>query len=117
MHPFELTASIVGPIVGGIIVLSLFYKLSGWVSRYSKSGAVHIGFRGLFDEETRAIVQLRDGRSFKDVRFIGVTDPNSFKEPFPYELREMVILEKPDGGRVLVRARMIRWIEVGPSEA
>ena len=117
MHPFEETVSIVGPLVGAIIVLALFFKFMGWVSRQSPARPTRIGFKGILDDKTRATIHLSNGTSFEDACLLGFTDSESIKGHFPYELQGMVILGLPDGRKVLVQAKLIRMIEVPPKEA
>jgi hypothetical protein len=117
MHPFELTLSIVGPVVGGIIVLTVFFKLIGWIDRRSVAGTTRIAFKGVVDRKTLVVVHLATGRTIENVRLIGFTDSGSIKGPFPYELQNLVILEGVDGRRLLVQSRQIRMIEVPPQPA
>jgi hypothetical protein len=117
MHPFEQTLSVIGPIVLAIMVLTIFFKAVAWVTRSSSADTTRIKFRGILDDKTRATVHLSTGTSFEDVRFIGFTDPGSIKGHFPFELQGMVILELPDGRRVMIQAKLIRMIEVPPQKS
>jgi hypothetical protein len=114
MHPFEQTVSIVGPIAGAIAVLALFFHFLGWATRRTTSRAARFVVKGVFGGDTRVTVHLTSGNALENVRILGVTEPLSEKEAFPYEFRQMVILERPDGQRTLVRAKMILRIEVPP---
>lgn len=113
MHPFEQTVSVVGPVVAGIIVLSIFFKL---LARWGTSGESmrRVGLKGILDDKSPATVHLTTGVALENVRFIGFTNPDSMKGPFPFELRGMVIFEHPDGRRTIVAAKMIKMIEVPP---
>ncbi|MEM8783250.1 MAG: hypothetical protein AAGE65_10410 [Planctomycetota bacterium] len=111
MHPFEETISIVGPVVGGIIALAIFFKLLNKTASSSDS-PTRIAFKGVLDDETLATVHVTGGKTFEDVRLIGFTDSSSVKGPFPYELNGMVILEHRDGRRTMIQAKSIRMIEV-----
>jgi hypothetical protein len=112
LHPFEETVSIVGPVVGAIILLTLFFKFVGWASRRSSSGTTAFIVKGVFDGDTPAIVHLSTGAALEDVRMLGFTEPPAGKAPFPYELSHMAILQHPDGCHTLVPAKLIRRIEV-----
>lgn len=114
MHPFEQTISVVGPIVGAIVVLALFFRLLGSAGHRSASATTRFVVKGIFDGNTPATVHLSSGNSLEDVRILGFTEPPSAKAPFPFELSRMVILQHPDGRHTLVQAKMIRKIEVLP---
>ncbi len=116
MHPFVQTASVLGPLILGIMVLTVFFKFIGWLGRRLNGGPKSHSFRGILDEVTGATVHLSNGTTYENTRLIGFTDSDSFKGPFPYELRSMVILELPDGRRVIVQAKLIRMIEIPPAE-
>jgi hypothetical protein len=115
MHPFEQTVSVVGPIVGAIVVLTLFFRLLGWISHRSASGTTRFVVKGVFDGNTATTVHLSSGNAIENVRILGFTNPPSAKAPLPFELSRMVILQHADGRRALVQAKMIRKIEVPPS--
>src|SRR5688500_6364672 len=117
MHPFEETISVIGPIVGGIIILTLFFKLLGWISGKSSPSPRRVAFKGILDEHTLCTIHLGGGTTYENVRLIGFTDSSSAKGPFPYELNGMAILEHTDGRRTLIQAKNIRTIEVGPKVA
>jgi hypothetical protein len=114
MHPLEATLSVVGPIVGAIIVLTLFFKLMARWSGDSKAKTRRFGFEGILDSHTKVTVHLVNGGAHENVRFVGFTDSQSTKGVFPHELRAMVILEEESGRRVLIPAKSIRMIEVPP---
>lgn len=110
IHPLEQMLSVVGPIVGAIVFLTLFFKLIGWLS--ARSAVKRLPFKGVLDELTVATVHLVGGATIENVRVIGFTDPSSAKDMLPYELRGMVILEHADGRRMLIQAKTVRMIEV-----
>ena len=113
IHPFETTISIVGTIVGGIVFLTLFFQLLGWLRRQTDS-TTRIAIQDIFRDETLADVHLNNGKVFEQVKLSGFTDSTSVKGPFPYELNSMVILEHLDGKRVMIQGKSIRMIEVPP---
>lgn len=112
MHPFEQTISVVGPIVGAIIVLVLFAKLMSWLG---SKGPKRLAFKGILDEDTPATVHLTNGSTFENVRLVGFTDASHQKGAFPYELHNLLILQHPDGKRTLIPAKNVRMIEVPPT--
>ena len=114
MYPFVQTISVVGPIVGAIMLLALFFKLLGWAGRRTAPRTTRLVVAGIFDGDTLATIHLSNGTSLENVRIVGFTEPPSAKSAFPYELSRMAILEHPDGRHTLVQAKMIRKIEVPP---
>lgn len=116
MHPFEQTVSVIGPIVGGIIALTLFFKLLGRVSRASSPSPSRVAFKGILDERTPCTVHVGGGTTYENVLLIGFTDSSSpDKGPFPYELSNMVILEHADGRRTLVLVQIGRIGDAEPA--
>lgn len=116
MHPFEQTISIIGPIVGAIIFLALFFRLFGWASRNAAFKSTRGAARGVFEGRTLATVHLSNGSSLEDVRIHGFTDTSCGKAGLPFELGQMVILEHADGRHTLVHAKLIRKIDVPPQQ-
>lgn len=116
MHTLEQTIGVVGPVVGAIIVLTLFFNFLGWVGLRTASGTTRIAVRGVFDGNTSTTIHLSNGETLEDIRILGFTKPPSVKAGFPYELSGMVILQHPDGRHTIIRAKMIRKIEVPPGK-
>jgi hypothetical protein len=115
MHPFEQTISVVGPIVGAVIVLTLFFRSLSWFDRRSSGEGSPHRFRGVVGKETRVIVHLNNGNTFEDVLLVGFISGESVKVAIPFEWRSLVILEQIDGRRFLVPAKQLRMIEVPPT--
>jgi hypothetical protein len=115
MHPFEQTISVIGPIVGAIIVLTLFFRSLTWFDRRSAGEGAPNRFRGVVGRNTRVTVHLNNGNTFEDVLLVGFVDGHSGKVAIPFEWRTLVILEQTDGRRFLIPARQLRMIEVPPS--
>ncbi len=115
MHPFEATISVVGPIVGGIMVLTIFFKV---VSRFSRDKASIEPFtiQNVIDHTTQVAVHLKDGTKIENVRVIGHSASGSGKSLFPYELHSLVILEGLDRTRLMIPAKLIHRIVVPPSK-
>jgi hypothetical protein len=117
VNPFIETVSFVGgvalPIVGGIILLSLWFNAS---RRLSGEGAKPeaISVRGVLGKDTFAAVHMVGGQTFDRVRLIGFISSQDMKTRLPYELNGMVILEDEQRQRFIVRARDIKMIVVAP---
>lgn len=111
MSLFLQTVSVVGPIVGGIMLLGLFFTMLGWAAAKGSAGTTRFAVKGMFDERTRVTVHMAGGSCFEDVCILGFIEPASGKNAFPYELGRMLLLEHADGRRILVQAKMVRQIE------
>jgi hypothetical protein len=115
MDLFLDTVSVVGPIVGGIAALALFFQLLGWATRRSGSAVTRFAVKDVLHGQTAANVHLTGGRAIEDVRILGFVSPSSGKDELPYEFGRLVVLEHPDGRRTLLRAKLIQQIEVPPT--
>ena len=101
-------------IVLGIIVLTVFFQIVASLnSRGPKPEAITI--RGVLKKDTFVTVHTSNTETFEHVRFIGFTNADSFKNPIPYDLHGMVILENKEGYRYIIRAKSIRMITVEPN--
>jgi hypothetical protein len=101
-----------GPIVAlciGVMMLAVFFTALAWVKdRLSPSRSIKI--KGFLNKTDRVTLHLSRGETLENVRFVGFTDPSSFKGGIPYQLSNMVILESHSGERILLRADSIRSI-------
>jgi hypothetical protein len=112
-----MRSSVVGPVVGGIVFLTLFFKLVGWIARKSTKGATRVALKGLLDDRTLCTVHVGNGKTFENVRLVGFIDASSGKGAIPYQLNGMAVLEHADGRRTLIQAKHIRMIEVNSKSA
>lgn len=115
MDLFLDTVSVVGPIVGGIAALALFFHLLGWATRRSGSAVTRFVIKDVWHGQTAATVHLTGGRSLEDVRILGFVSPSSGKDELPFEFGRLVVLQHADGRRTLLRAKLIQKIEVPPT--
>jgi hypothetical protein len=117
MNPFVETISIAGGLglvlVAVIVVLTLFYRLMGKLSR-TDSKPDTLAIRGVLKPNTIVTVHLLDQEIFERVRFVGFTRTEGRKVHWPFELSGMVILEDEQKQRYLVRAKDIRKIVIAP---
>jgi hypothetical protein len=111
MDLFGEMIAVVGAIVGGIIVLTLFFKLIGWIER---RGAKPVSIRGVLDNKARCTVYT-GGKTIENV-LISFVDEAPAKG-IPYQLRGWVVLEHADGRRTMLQAKTIRMIEVEAQSA
>lgn len=100
-------------IVLGIMALSVFFKLLGWLGRIGAKTET-MAVRGVLKKDTWATVHMAGAETFERVRFVGFTNTESLKTNLPYDLNGMVILEDEEGRRFLVRAKAIRMIVIAP---
>ncbi len=117
METFLPMLGFVVPLVGAIMLLTVFFKLIGWAGRRSAGDVGRLAFKGVMNERTPVTVHLVNGKTLDDVRLLGMTEPGSDKWPAPFELRGMAVLEFADGRRLLLRAKLIKMIEIpsGPA--
>ena len=105
MQLFVDTLSSVGgvvtAIVGGVVVLTLFYRGLAWLSADGEKPNT-IALRGVLKRDTLATVHLAGGQKFERVRFVGFTNSEALKTHLPFELNGMVILEDEQKQRYLV---------------
>lgn len=118
MHPFLETISVAGgvaaPLVLAIMVLTLFYRALGRLSRGATPNTMAV--HGVLKKNTIATVHVSGHKPFDSVRFIGFTQNSpGTKTHLPWELGGMVILEASDMTRFIVRARDIKMIVVPPA--
>lgn len=120
MQLFVDTLSSVGgvvtAIVGGVVVLTLFYRGLSWISG-AGSKPETIAIRGVLKRDTLATIHLAGGKVFERTRFIGFMNSEMMKTNYPFELNGMVILEDEQKQRYLVRARNIQMIVIAPTPA
>ena len=118
MQLFVDTLSSVGGVVtamvGGVVVLTLFYRGLAWLSADGEKPNT-IALRGVLKRDTLATVHLAGGQKFERVRFVGFTNSEALKTHLPFELNGMVILEDEEKQRYLVRARNIHMIVIPPT--
>lgn len=117
MQLFVDTLSSVGGVVtamvGGVVVLTLFYRGLAWLSADGEKPNT-IALRGVLKRDTLATIHLAGGQKFERVRFVGFTNSEALKTHLPFELNGMVILEDEQKQRYLVRAKNIQMIVVAP---
>jgi hypothetical protein len=61
MDALILTASVIGPIVVAIMVLTLFFRFLSWFSGEAPVTTNKLRFRGIVDEHSRVNVHLANG--------------------------------------------------------
>ena len=110
-----------GPVIAiavGIMILSIFFKI---LSRFGKQvdQPPVIKLKGFFQDAEYVDVHLGGTNVLKRVKVIGVSDASRIgKGGFPYELNGMVVLEKENKKRIMIKAKLISMIvEADDNEA
>ena len=111
MEMFYTTFGFVGAIVLGIVILASFFKVVGLLqAKMSSPGIIKV--KGLLKDAAWINVHLAGGKLLERVKFVGFTDHASAKGGhIPYQLSNMVVLERTAGKRILVRADTVKMIE------
>ena len=112
IHPLEQTLSVVGPVVGAIVFLTLFFKAIAWIGQRSEGEGTPNKFRGVVGKDVRVTVHLGNRDAFENVLLVGFIDTSTGKAAIPYQWGTMVILECLDRRRFLIPAKQVRMIEV-----
>jgi hypothetical protein len=112
MDVFVNTLGVVGAFVLGVMALTLFFKVIGWIGGASNASLRVPRIRGVLDEKTRVTVHLANGTIFEDVLLVGsMSQVGSIKGDVPYGLQSLFVLEHPDGRRTLIQDKQIKMIE------
>lgn len=110
MENFTYVFGPVLAVVLGIIVLSVFFKV---LSRFGKTKDEPplIKLKGFFKNAEFVDVHLGGMSVLKKVRVVGVSDSYQIgKGGFPHELHGMVVLEKENKKRIMIKAKLITMI-------
>jgi hypothetical protein len=109
MDIFIMWMAPIAAICIGIIVLTAFFTVLGAIKDRFPS-VKYIKIKKLLKDSDFVTIHLTSGKAISNVKFVGFTDPSSFKG-IPYQLANMVVYESTDGRRILVRADTIRMME------
>jgi len=110
MDVFHTAASIASAIVGGIIVLGIFFAIMERISRSGSPHTIVVPNSAFLIEGSRVNLGLKHGERLEDLRFIGFTTPPG-DDKMPYELNKLAAFDTDRGTRVFVRAERIVLIE------
>lgn len=109
MDVFHTAASIASAIVGGIIVLGIFFAILEKIGRMGSPDTIVVPNSAFLIEGSRVNLLLRRGERLDDLRFVGFTTPGGDK--VPYELSKLAAFDTDRGTRVFIRAERIVAIE------
>jgi len=110
MDVFHTAASIASAIVGGIIVLGIFFAIMERLGRMGSPHTVVVPHSAFLIEGSRVNLLLRRGERLNDLRFVGFTT-SAGDDKMPYELNKLAAFDTDRGTRVYVRAERIVLIE------
>lgn len=100
----------IGAICLGIMALAVFFTvLSAVNSRLAP--ARYVKLKGLLKGAEVVDVHLTSGKVMEALSFVGFMDAASTKGGLPYQLQNMVVFEKSDHRRVMLRGDLIKIIE------
>lgn len=109
----EKFAEFLGPILAatiGIMILAIFFKILNRIGKKADEPPL-IKLKGFFKDAEFVDVHLSGSRVLEKVRLIGVSDAShTGKGAFPYELSGMVVLEKENKKRLMIKAKSINMI-------
>jgi len=108
MHPFEHTVSIVGPVVGAIVFLTVFFKLIGRWGRGRQMTRIQLD--NVLTKETLVTLLLDDGTKLESVYLLGINEDDG--ADYVFALRHMIVVGHPDGRRKLIKPDAIRMIDI-----
>ena len=110
MDVFHTAGSIVTAIVGGIIVLGIFFSILEKISRSGSPHTIVVSNSAFLIEGSRVNLCLKHGERLEDLRFVGFTT-SSGDDKMPYELNKLAAFDTDRGTRVYVRPERIVLIE------
>lgn len=109
------TAAVVTPLVGAVIVPSLFFMFVGWLGRRGQVRVRRVLLTRLLNEQTPADVYRRGGVIVRCVTEIA-TPSISENRGLPFPMQDLIILRSADGSSTIVPARTVLRIVTLASE-
>lgn len=110
MDSFYQTFGFIAAICAGIMTLTLFFTVIGYLKRLTSGGFDVMKLKGFIKEGRLVNVHLSGGKSVLGVRFVGFTNASG-KAAIPHSLSSMVVLETEKKTRILIRSDTVRMIE------
>lgn len=111
MDVFHTAASIAAAIVGGIIVLGIFFAIMEKIGRIGSPHTLVVPHSAFLIEGSRVNLSLKHGERLEDLRFVGFTASGAGDDKMPYELYKLAAFDTDRGTRVYIRAERIVLIE------
>ncbi len=109
----ENFTEVFGPILAiaiGIMILGIFFKILNSIGK-KKDEPPLIKLKGFFKNAEFVDVHISASRVLERVKVVGVTDSSRMsKGGFPYELEGMIVLEKENKKRIMIKAKSISMI-------
>ncbi len=96
--------------VVGLMILSLFYKLLSMIGR-TKAEPPLIRMQSFFKNAEYVDLHLSGHKLLRKVKIIGVSEASQFgKGGLPFELNGMIVLERENAKRLMIKAKAIQMI-------
>jgi hypothetical protein len=110
MDAFTNAFGVVAALCLGVMIMSVFFTLLGYVSK-AVSGYKVVKLKGLLKDGDLVNIHLVGGKTLEHMKFIGFTDGPAVKGNIPFQMRNMVVLESTKGLRLFLRADSVKMIE------
>ncbi|MBN2712771.1 MAG: hypothetical protein JXR97_10135 [Planctomycetes bacterium] len=94
----------------GIMILALFFKLLNYAKTKLYGFTIH-KTNGFLTGSSTVTLHLNNGKSFENVKLIGVADRLIKDAEMPYCLSNMLVFESADAQRYYIKADSIRIIQ------
>ena len=115
MQVFYQTFGFLLAVSFNIILLALFFFVLGKLTnRKNPMGLKQVN--GFFKSSSLVDVHLSGSKIIRRVKIIGVTGSVSSKDTLPYELYGMLVLEKENGKRVVIKSELIKMLTESDDE-
>lgn len=110
METFQHTIGFVGAVCAGIVFLALFFAAYSRIAKMLRADRLR-NVSGFIRDGALVTIHVSSGKPIERVRFIGLGADSAKSGEIPFELSRMLVFERSDGMRVLVRASTVRFIE------
>ena len=119
MIAFEQTMGAIGAICIGVMVLTIFFNLAGYISGQLRgnSGKILVA-QDFIKKDSLVTVKIAGNESIERVKFIGFTKAaHQGKDSIPFPYARMAVFENEAGERVFIPATTIQFIKELPAAA
>ncbi len=111
LHPFEMTVSIVGTIVAGIMILAIFFTILGKFRRPKSELYSSEAIEKALINAGEVTIHMRDGTTFPAGSIASVSSGSIGGDETPWKLYPFLVLQHHDGAKTFIRLKQIRMIK------